>query len=188
MIDCDRLPHQDFFDAITVLEPGQVAYCSKLYQISKPETLSTIVNYFTNPISPDFAKLDARATITQGTIKPTKNPMSGCVAFWVSDYYKSGGMSTDFVGWGFNDTDYYMKAYTSDLKFLAYPFLEFHLHHDYTIPKRQWLAMNAWNAVLFYDKWKLPLHEDLDQLFDYLGVTADFIRNMPLDLFTETVG
>lgn len=188
ILDCDRLPHPDFFGKAATLEEGSVLYCSKLYQLWKHESLSTIVQYFDRPIPLTFARQDFRVVVDNGTIRPAKNPMSGCVAFWRSDYEKSGGLSTDFIGWGFNDTDYYLTAYMYGLKFVAAPLTEFHLYHDYTISRWRLLSMNAWNAVRFYDKWRMPIHRDVQRLLEYLGTTANFVRSTSLETFLEVVG
>jgi len=187
ILDCDRLPHPLFFNMAATLKNNHILYCEKLYQLWRHEPLPKIIKHFTGPVPLTIAKPDFRVTIDDGTIKPAKNPMSGCVAFWKKDYQATGGMSPDFMGWGFNDTDYYYTAYMYGLKFDAAPLSEFHLYHSYTISHRRHLAMNVWNAIRFYDKWRIPIHYDIYNIVTYLGTTVDFIRTIPFELFLEMV-
>jgi hypothetical protein len=186
VIDCDRLPHAELFRRAATLEPRQVVYCTRLYQLLRPFKNPFIEAHLNGrPITSDFAKPDFRVVLEHGSIRPAKNPMSGCVALWRRDYFDVGGMSQEFVGWGFNDTDFYMKALFGGLKFIPLDLPEFHLHHGYEVPKRTLLAMNAWNAVRFYDRWGLEVHPELDTVFEALHTTQEFIRHIPLELFLD---
>lgn len=188
ILDCDRIAHPSFFGAAAMLQPKHVLYCPHLYQLLKQERLETIVSHFNKSIPHTFARPDFRVVIDKGTIRPAKNPMSGCVAFLKDDYLSTAGLSKEFVGWGFNDTDYYTQVYFEDFVFDTVMFPEFHIYHDYEIPRRILLAMNAWNSVKYYDKWRMPIHNDMLATYEYFRTTPEFIRQTTLQMFLKLKG
>jgi glycosyltransferase involved in cell wall biosynthesis len=187
ILDCDRIAHPEFFNKAAALDRSHILYCPRLYQLRQDENLETIISYFKKPISQSFAKPDFRVVFDGGTIKPSKNPMSGCVAFIKEDYLSTSGLSPEFVGWGFNDTDYYAEAYFKGFYFDTLPYPEFHIYHGYEISRLKLLAMNAWNSIKFYDKWRLPIHPDLYHLYKIFNTTPQFIRQTTLSDFLEAV-
>lgn len=183
ILDCDRIVHPQFFSATLHLQPGEVVFCSKLYQLLGPVALRDLVDNFSIANITLNARPDFRFCLTSGTLKPGKNPMSGCVSFWRPSYFEIGGLSKDFLGWGFNDTEFYVRSYFRGWKYIELPLREFHLYHEYEVPRRTLLAMNAWNAVQFYDLWSLPYPAEIWSLFEFLRVTPQFLRQLSLKQF-----
>ena len=185
MLDCDRIADGRFFHAANQIVEGEALYCSNLYQACENVHGNVLRGRFSGPVGVDVASPDGRALLTGGTLRPRKNPMSGCVAFDRRTYAQDPWFSREFVGWGFNDSDAYVKAFFCGVKITGLPLREFHLHHDHGVRRRKLLAMNAWNSVLFHDKWMLNPHEDLSQLYAHLCVDPAFLRQISLQEYLE---
>ncbi|TRX66121.1 glycosyltransferase family 2 protein [Carboxylicivirga sp. M1479] len=65
---------------------------------------------------------------TKQTIKPCRG---GLMAIWKDDYYAVNGMNEEFVGWGHEDTDLFIRLFHYGLKRLNNKFraLSYHLYH-----------------------------------------------------------
>lgn len=190
ILDGDRLPHRSFFESARSILAKEVMYCEHLMQANYHLSYAEYVSYICkSPFVLDDSRFrrDERELISNGTIPPKKNPMSGCVAFRKSDYIAWGGMSHRFKAYGFNDVDCYARAYFYGCKFTNVDCLEVHMYHTRETNSRHFLAMNAYNGVLFYDIWNLPVHSDVIHLLTCLHATVADARSYDLIGFCNYV-
>ncbi len=181
ILDGDRLPHYEFFDNVKNIRHKDVMYCEYLMQPLRRLDYGEYVDYINNlDLNDKRFKRDVRYVVAEGTVLPKKNPMSGCVAFHTADYHRWGGMSRLFKAWGFNDVDCYYRSYLYGCDFKSVKCPEIHIFHDREIPLTMFLSMNAYNGVLFYDTWRLPVHEDVLSLLERLKMPIRAARSYDL--------
>jgi hypothetical protein len=174
ILDGDRLPHYSFFSRAVHLNNGEVLYCKHLMQAKESMALIDYMRYLSDFSLDDVRfKHDHRGMISNGSMPPLKNPMSGCVALRKLDYDAFGGMSHKFKGYGFNDSDCYMRAYMHGCDFIQVNCPEIHMYHERELPHQHFLAMNAFNGVLFYKIWDLPIHGSVLSLLSHLRATVE---------------
>jgi hypothetical protein len=92
----------------------------------------------------------------------SKNMFAGNTLMRRDHYLSLGGMSDEFVGYGFSDTDMTMKAIKSNSEMIYVNELELHLWHPRNI---DWEGQNltsdtfkiitAINALIYCNKWRL---------------------------------
>jgi hypothetical protein len=181
MMDGDRLPHFEYFDYLQYLDYNTIMYCKHLWQATEVANLPTHLEFIKSKRNPNsFYVADDRCTIQNGNVPPTKNPMSGCVAFNRHRYKEWGGMSERFKGWGFNDIDCYYRAFVNDCKFISLPLPEVHLYHKRELSYKAFMGMNAYNGVMFYDSWNLPIHDTVHKWLKDLHLSVKTARSMDL--------
>jgi predicted glycosyltransferase involved in capsule biosynthesis len=111
--------------------------------------------------------------------------MSGCVAFTRRTYYDVGGFDPSFVGWGYPDYDFWMRALCYGCQFIPLKFPELHQYHERDgVPDDVFLAMNLWNGVQYFDKWMMPIGgKSLHALACHLKTSYNEARSMSLKEF-----
>lgn len=180
LLDGDRVPHPDFIThIINDSSSDLIHYPTSIINLGNGYKPCDIITAFT--LSPDEHRLIAGSE----AIGPRRNPMSGCVSFTKSSYHKWGGMSPEFVGWGFNDIDCYCKALKADCKFMGHMLPEVHLYHDYEVSRFIFMMMNAYNGVKFYHKWCLSIHPLILGTMEKFNCTVYDALNLSLSAFIE---
>ncbi len=187
IMDNDRLPHPNFFASAETLSSQSVLCCQRLYQLLEPMFTCDIIKMFDHGPMEGKVRPDFRIRLANGTIAAAKSPMSGCVAFHKQDFIDVGGLDRSFRGYGFNDTDFYVKCYFLGFNFINLDLPEFHLYHDYDINKNILLAMNLWNGIKCYNKWCLPICNDILEIAKFLQVDMDYVRTTSFDDFLNLV-
>lgn len=191
IIDCDRIPHPTFFQMLdqhlSGAKEATYVYCKDLYQLTKSIDDVMLWELIDVPNAGSLTKRETRCTVASGTILPAKTPMSGCVAFRKETYGRAGRFSREFKGWGFNDTDCYLSAFWSGAKFVEIDCGELHLYHDYSVSRPILLAMNGWNGVKFYDKWKLSIPRGIRELLYNIGADVQLARTLTLSEFVSYI-
>lgn len=185
-MDCDRLPRLDYFRRIRTTQHNQFIFCRQLWELRKPADFNTLTRILNN-IEKHYEELieDHRATKLTPYLSGEKNPMSGCVAFTRHTYYEVGGFDPSFVGWGYPDYDFWMKALCHGCEFIALEIPELHQHHDRDgVPDDVFLAMNLWNGVHYFEKWGMPVGgRKLHALAKHLGTHYSEVRRLSLREF-----
>lgn len=182
ILDGDRIPHPMFIEIATYDKTEDILFIPKLVNMESGYTHSDIMDALNHD---RHNGIELRMNISMGTIGPYKNPMSGCVSFTKSVYHSFGGMSHDFVGWGYNDLDCYITALNYGCNFRSVDTVELHLFHDYEINRNIYLSMNLYNAVRFYHKWKMPIHQTIVKAFDDFDLTIEDAKVLSMMAFIE---
>ncbi len=105
-----------------------------------------------------------------------RNPMSGNTAFTKHTWEITGGVDNTFEGWGWPDTEYYIRSWKMGMKFSTIDCVELHLHHEYAIKNDRFKLMHIWNACKLADKFKLELNDDYRNRMQMLGLTRAYLE------------
>lgn len=183
IIDCDRLLDKEFIYQAATINKNQCIFCKSIHNLTSQNNNHKL---YTDQLD-SVATIENRVEFRDGTIEPAKTPTSGAFALHKSDYLRKPTWNSDFIGWGFNDTDLYTHLYFNGIEFISTNHTEVHLYHQYEIPKIKLLAMNAWNGIKYYRKWNLPIPTTMSELFSYLRVEMNTVQDTTIEQFINHV-
>jgi len=159
-MDSDRVLPLNFFElCCSNIESNSFVYPKKLFKIKKDcnfEELKTIRDNFEN--YKYLLEDDHRHTNPYKQISGT-NPFSGCVCFYREDFLKYGGFDDEFIGWGYPDSDFFMKTTKSGCKFISLDINELHQKHERNILTYEFALHNIFNLKKYCDKWSIETNE-----------------------------
>lgn len=159
-MDCDRIiPTNFLLQAESMLRenPKSFVYLKNLFNLKRDENVENIkmirdnVEKFRDVLKPDHRQNNPE-------IFSRKNAMSGCVAFCKSHFMNLGGFDERFVGWGYPDYDFLMKALKSNSELISINASELHQKHQYTADHREFTLHNLYNMNQYVCKWDLNNH------------------------------
>lgn len=156
LLDSDRvLPRDYFYRTLNELEPKELRFAGKLYQIQQLTTDSQILR------GKFLSKPDFKSETVQFH---KKNAFSGNTAFHRDDYLAFGGMDEDYIGYGYQDNDACMRALQGGCKLTMTDDEELHLYHpeqlvvgDVVKAQRTKHAYLMMNLVRYCTKWKIEM-------------------------------
>jgi hypothetical protein len=85
------------------------------------------------------------------------------------------------VAWGYPDLEYQEAIKAKGCTFRPIDTEVFHLHHNYELPMPLFFAVNAWNGVRFFKKWKLPPTPLFMGGLGDLGLTTEYLLSVGID-------
>lgn len=177
-MDSDRILPKNYLIEITNnLKNNMFIFPQKLYKLKNKVPISLIRNIrdniknYNHMLEPDFRIINPYKAIDK------KNPMSGCVAFTKKSFIDSGGLDFSFCGYGYPDTDYFMKTYKMGYEFKSIDCNEIHLKHDYGKDNKFVKLSNFWNKVKFFKKWNIPIDNNIKIRAKQLNVNFSILDN-----------
>lgn len=101
-----------------------------------------------------------------------KNPMSGCLLTTKTSFDLIGGFDERYIQAGYHDLDAFRKAYSIGAIFKVPKIrsIELHQKHEYAGGMERFKTVNLHNAIKYFDKWNLPVHENIYKLAESLNV------------------
>lgn len=115
-----------------------------------------------------------------------KNPMSGNTAFTRATWLKTGGIDNSFEGWGFPDTEYYLRTWKMGMKFNTIDCVELHLQHEYGVSTSRFQLMSLWNAFKLASKFNMKLNQEFQSRMDHYKLTKELMGKFKnLDTFLK---
>lgn len=170
-VDSDRIVPKDWFSRCHSLlssDKNRFFYPSRLYSLKNHVGVESLRHIRDNVGSNESALVpDHRQD--DPTVYGRKNPFSGCVAFGKSAFVDCGGFDRRFVGWGYPDYDFMMKAKTRGFPAIPIDASELHQKHDYAVDRKAFRMHNLYNLRQYVEKWNLP-RDHLDRAADSVGV------------------
>jgi hypothetical protein len=164
-LDSDRiLPKNYLTKVVSRLEDDKFIYSKVLVRLNKFYELETVKQVRDNPNKHrNLWDVDFRLPHppSLAVLSLGKNPMSGNTAFTKATWVKTGGIDAGFEGWGFPDTEYYLRTWKMGMKFETIDCVELHLHHGYAVDTKILQLMNLWNAYKLADNLNMELDENM---------------------------
>lgn len=174
-LDSDRILPIDYLTKLKpLIKDNRFVYSKQLIRMLK--------NYNTEEIKQirdggkaEFA-IDHRLPHPPNTkiVSLGKNPMSGNTAFTKKTYKTTGGIDPFYEGWGYPDTDYYMR--TLQCEFVTIDCTEIHLLHPYAAETKDLKLMNLWNAARFAQKFNMELDQTLKNRMIEYHLTPEMLQ------------
>jgi len=163
-MDSDRILPKNFFElCFDKIENNSFIYPKNLYKIKKHcsfEELKTIRDNFDN--YKNLLEADHRHNNPYKQVSGT-NPFSGCVCFYRDDFINHGGFDDEFIGWGYPDSDFFMKTTKHGCKFISLDINELHQKHDRNVLEYEFELHNIFNLKKYCDKWSIETNEIIEK-------------------------
>lgn len=162
-LDCDRIvPKQYITMAYPFVNKNCSAYSLNVYRVNKVVDVATLKKLRNNPQG-GMTYCERRMSVPPNLeeSEPGKNPFSGNVMFSKKMYIESGGLDADFEGYGYADSDFYIKLHKAGHKFYQVPLNELHQWHDAEYESNRLRLMLLFNGMKLCRKWGLKPHKNL---------------------------
>lgn len=179
MLDSDRILPRNYLELVTTaVKDMTFAYSGSLFRAERDCRQDELfafqdeaeINFPIRPEKRQACPPDASVT------RAGKNPMSGNTGLTRSTYRVTGGIDPTFVGWGYVDTDYYVKTHRMKCEYVALPARELHLHHGYGVNDFEFHRNNVWNQIKFLRKWGFEVSDGLLESAASYRIDPDTIR------------
>ncbi len=174
-LDSDRiLPTNYLVELEKTIKDARFVYSSNLVRLTRDYNLSQIRNIRDGKI--DYAhEKDRRLPHppNMDVVSLGKNPFSGNTAFTKKTYKDTGGVDPCYEGWGYPDTDYYLRTYKAGYEFFAINCTELHLLHPYSVETKLLKLMNLWNGSRMAKKFKMQLDQSLINRMKEYNITQE---------------